>query len=117
MLGIVIQTLTSIVDLLIKGRTDRKMKLEIDKLERERNREAKLAKSLIILPTFDDIKNYDPKHEDIKRHIDMMRAQMKDRFAETLERGVGTDRAGIIFFVIIVVILLLVRNRRSDYQE
>ncbi len=57
MLAVIIEALRSIIDLRAKGRQDRKVGLEIQKLEQEKvQRESPLTHA-----TIDDVHRYDPK--------------------------------------------------------
>jgi hypothetical protein len=57
MLGAITGAIRAIIDLLKKRREDKKVGLEIEKLEREKREEQKLVKPA----TLDDVRRYDPK--------------------------------------------------------
>jgi len=57
MIGTIIEALKSVIDLLKKGREDRKLGLEIDRLEREKREHQRLIQPA----TFEDVKAFDPK--------------------------------------------------------
>jgi hypothetical protein len=101
MLDAIVATIREIIDFRKKAREDKKIGLEIEKLQDEQQR----RENLIHLASFDDVKRFDPKFRDLVFDITEMAERKHAKPQPWFRRS--PLRGALIFLIAFIVTVLL----------